>query len=235
MQKTSPAEKRIINNLAQLREKKVNKIMVPRNKIVAFPYNTKIGQMIDHFHQYYYSRYPVFYKNVDQIVGILYIKDIIPFWPLYKESPAVEFVRLPHFIYENQPSLDVFLELQNFKISLGVVLDEFGATSGLVTTKDLLKTVFGEIENEFDEERKPLIERISNRESILETCISLDDFAKEYNILIDDQDITTVAGLIIKCADRIPKVGEEIIYKNLKFTILSGSKQKIDKVKVIRL
>jgi CBS domain containing-hemolysin-like protein len=172
---------------------------------------------------------------MDQIVGILFIKDIITFWNKYQDNSVVEFVRFPHFVYEDRPALDTFLELQKLRLSVGVVMDEFGGVSGIITLEDLIEEIVGEIEDELDERQKPFVEKISEHEYIVNTRMEIEEFSEYFKVAVDeDVDVTTVSGLILKNADRIPKVGEEIEYRNMKFKILEGTRRKISKVKVIK-
>lgn len=230
--KISSTEKRMIEEILAIREREVNKIMVPANEIIAFSYKDTLADAIERYRQYHYSRYPVFFDNLDHIVGVLYIKDIISFWNDYKEYPVVEFIRLPHFVYEDRHALDVFLELQKLRLSCGIVIDEFGGVSGIITVEDLIEEIVGDIEDEFDKEKKPFIEKISDNEYIVYTRMELDDFSERFNMKIKEEDVSTVGGLILKHADRIPKVGETIQFRNLKFTILEGTRRKISKIKV---
>ena len=222
----------MISEIMAIKNKEVNKIMVPKNEIVQFVYYNRLVDVINIYQQSHYSRYPVYHNDTDHIVGVLYIKDIIPFWHEYDDYPVVEFVRFPYFIYQNRPALDVLFELQKLRLSLGIVIDEFGGVTGIITVEDLLEEIVGDIEDEFDKERKPFSEKISDHEYILDTRMALDDFGEQFDVAIDENDVTTVSGLILKHADRIPKVGEEVKYKNLKFTILEGTRRKISKVRV---
>ncbi len=232
LSKITKTEKRMIEEILAIKSREVNKVMVPTNEIVAFPHNKNLGDVISCFEKYHFSRYPVYFNNMDQIVGILFIKDIISFWHEYKYYPVVEFVRLPHFVYEDCYALDVFLELQKLRISLGVVIDEFGGVSGIVLLEDLIEEIVGDIEDEFDKRKTIFIDKTSDDEYIVNTRMDLDDFSDYFKMTIDEGDILTVGGLILKIADRIPKVGEEITYKNLKFKILAGTRRKISKVRV---
>ncbi len=235
LSKISKTERRMIEEILAIKKREVNKIIVPTNEIVAFSYNKNLGDVIFAYKKYHYSRYPVFFNNMDQIIGVLFIKDILSFWNEYKSYPVVEFVRFPHFVYEDRPALDVFLELQRLRISLGVVIDEFGGVSGIITIEDLIEEIVGDIEDEFDKRKKSFIEKISDKEYIVNTRMELDDFSEYFNMTIDEDDISTVNGLILKNADRIPKVGEEITYKNLRFLVLEGTRRKISKVKVKKI
>jgi putative hemolysin len=232
--KISKIEKRMIEEILSMKRRAVNRIMVPIDQVVAFAYNQTVNETIESYKIHHYSRYPVYFKNMDQIVGLLFIKDIITFWHKAKDKPVVEFVRFPHFVYEDRPALDTFLELQKLRLSVGVVMDEFGGISGIITLEDLIEEIVGEIEDELDERQKPFVEKISEEEYIVNTRMEIDDFSEYFHISIDeDSDVTTVSGLILVNADCIPKVGEVVTYKNLKFKILEGTKRKISKVKVM--
>ena len=232
--KISKTEKRMIEEILSMKRRAVNRIMVPIDEVVAFAYNQTVNEVIESYKIHHYSRYPVYFRNMDQIVGLLFIKDIITFWHKAKDKPVVEFVRFPHFVYEDRPALDTFLELQKLRLSVGVVMDEFGGISGIITLEDLIEEIVGEIEDELDERQKPFVEKISEQEYIVNTRMEISDFSEYFNISIDeDSDVTTVSGLILVNADCIPKVGEVVTYKNLKFKILEGTKRKISKVKVM--
>ncbi len=233
--KISSVEKRMIEEILAIKKREVNKIMVPTNEIVAFSFDNTLSDVISSYERYHYSRYPVYFNHMDQIVGILFIKDIISFWHDYKNYPVVEFVRFPYFVYEDRPALDVFLELQKLRLSLGVVIDEFGGVSGIITVEDLMEEIVGEIEDEFDKRKAVFIEKISDNEYIVNTRMDLDDFCEYFNMPIDEDDISTLGGLIIKNADRIPRVGEKVTYKNLEFNILEGTRRKISRVKVKKI
>jgi putative hemolysin len=232
LSKLSAPEKKMIGEILAIRAKTVNKVMIPKNEVIALAYNTDLGQAVITYQKYQYSRYPVYFNNLDQVVGVLYIKDIFSFWNDYRDYPVVEFVRLPYFVYEDKPALNVFLELQRSKLSLAVVIDEFGGVSGIITVEDLIEEIVGDIEDEFDKRKQPLIEKISANEYYLNTRMELVDFIEKFGLAIDEADVTTVGGLIIKHADRIPRVGEEIQYKNLVFKVVEATRRNIIKVKL---
>lgn len=222
----------MISEILQIKEREVIKIMVPKNEVVALSYGTTLQDAVAAYQKYHYSRYPVYFNNLDQVIGVLHMKDIISFWNDFRSHPVVEFVRLPYFVYEDRPALNVFLELQRLKLSLGVVIDEFGGVSGIITVEDLIEEIVGDIEDEFDKKKKPLMEKLSENEFYLNPRMELDDFVEKFGVVTDEDDVSTVGGLILKHADRIPKVGEEIQYKNFLFTIIEATRRKINKVKV---
>ncbi len=227
-------EKKMVSEIMAIKHKKVNRVMIPKNEVVMLGHHVELGQAIEIYRHNHFSRYPIYYRNSDHVVGILHIKDIVTFWHDHRDLPVIEFARLPHFFYEDRSVLEVFLELQRLRLSMAIVIDEFGGVSGIVAIEDLLEEIVGDIEDEFDRRKKPLIERISEDEFIVSARMELDDFAENFGIRVDEDDVSTLAGLISKHADRIPKLGEEIIYKNLKFTILEGTRKKILKVRLKR-
>lgn len=222
----------MIDGIVRMKERTVGKVMVPKNEVAALAHDARLDAAIAVYQQRHFSRYPVFYRSMDQVAGMLHMKDIFSFWHEHRDWPVVEFVRLPYFVYEDRPALSVFLELQRLKLSLAIVIDEFGGVSGIVTIEDLIEEVVGDIEDEFDERKKPLIEKISDRECYLNTRMDIDDFAERFGITVDGDDVSTVGGLILKHADRIPRVGEEIQYKNFLFTIVEATRRKINKVRM---
>jgi putative hemolysin len=222
----------MVNEILQIKEREVNKMMIPKNEVISLSYDTKLHEVVATYKKYHYSRYPVYFDNLDRMVGILHIKDIISFWNDFRDYPVVEFVRLPHFVYEDKSALSVFLELQRLRLSLAVVIDEFGGVSGIITVEDLIEEIVGDIEDEFDKKKKPLFEKISDTEYYLNTRMEIDDFAEKFGVSIDEGDVSTVGGLIIKFADRIPRVGEEIEYRNFKFKIIEATRRKISKIRL---
>lgn len=230
--KVTATERKMINEILQIKKREVNKVMIPKNEVLSLAHNIRLDEAVATYQKYHYSRYPVYYEHLDHVVGVLYMKDIISFWNGYRHYPVVEFVRLPYFVYEDKSALSVFLELQRLKLSLAVVIDEFGGVSGIITVEDLIEEIVGDIEDEFDKKKKPLIEKISDNEYYLNTRMEIDDFAEKFDVLIDEDDVSTIGGLIIKHADRIPKVGEEIQYKNFVFTVTEATRRKISKVRL---
>ena len=235
--KISPIEKKIGANLILLRDKPVSQILVPPNEIIALRHDMTLSKMIEIYKQSRYTRYPVFHLNPDMVVGVLHVNDIVSFWKDHAQSPVVEYCRLPHFIYEHRSVLEALMDLQASNTSLGIVIDEFGAVTGLVTMDAILSAIIGDFSDEFktDRDKRVWFEKKSERESIVHGRIRLDEFAREYGMTIREPDVATLAGFIIKQLDRIPKAGEEVIYKNLKFTVLACTKRTVTKVKVEKI
>lgn len=230
--KLTTVERRMVEEILAMKKTEVNRIIVPRNEMIVFAHDQELGDVLGMYEKYHYSRYPVFYQGFGNIIGVLHIKDIISLWHDHCTDTVIEFVRLPHFVYEDRSALEVFLELQRLRISLAVTIDEFGGVSGIITVEDLIEEIVGDIEDEFDQRRKPYIEQVSANEYVVNTRIELDDFAEYFKLTIEEPDVSTVGGLILKNADRIPRVGETIQYRNLVFTVLDGTRRRITKARV---
>lgn len=232
LSKATKSEKQMIVELLGLKERAINKIMIPLNEIVSIRHDRTMDDVFAVYRIHRFSRYPVYQGESDHIVGVLFIKDVIPLTDEYLSYPAVQFVRFPYFIYEDRKASDVFFEMQKSRISMGIVVDEFGTVSGLVTVEDILEEIVGDIEDEFDEKKKPFIQELGANEFLVNARIELEDFADHFNIVIDEDDVTTLNGFLLKKADRIPRVGEQLQYKNLVFSVVEGTRRKVSAVKV---
>ncbi len=230
-------KEKMIKEILSLSETPLSRIMVPKVSMVNISADKKIKDLLALFHECGYSRIPVYSGAVDNIVGIVHLKDIFRILSMHREleiqnMPVVEFVRLPHFFYENINGLDVFLTLQRQKISTGIVIDEFGSVVGMVTVEDLLEEIVGEIIDEFDRERGAKIVAMSDGRYVVDPGVEIDKFLEILEVESPYKNVSTLAGLIYRIADRIPKVGEKIRFGEWEFTVLEGTSRKITKVSV---
>ncbi|RKX69518.1 hypothetical protein DRP53_07930 [candidate division WOR-3 bacterium] len=223
-------EDRMIAEIKKLRGTPISRVMVPRIDMVTIGADRDLRSLIDLFSRFRFSRYPVFWRNEGNIIGIIYIKDILPFWNEYETHPVVEFIRLPHFIYEAKSVLDSFLELQAGKISLAIVIDEFGGTVGMVTIEDLLEEVFGEIYDEYEIAKEPYLIPVGEGGFIVDGRFGIEDLIEKTGLKLPLGDVNTVGGFVSLLADRIPKQGEVFFYRDLEFRVISASKKRVERV-----
>ena len=228
-------EEKMIKEIIGLSKTPLSRIMIPKVDMIVCSVECKIKELAALFHESGHSRLPVFCDSIDNIVGIAHLKDIFRITSLYlpesiEELSAVEFVRLPNFIYENINCLDAFLQLQRQKISLAIVIDEFGRVVGLVTIRDLLEEIVGEIADEFAREKKEQWVKMAEGRYLLDPKIGIEKLSEILMIEPPALNVSTLAGLIYHIADRIPKVGEKIEFGDWEFTILEGTARKITKV-----
>ena len=217
-------EKEMINNVFEFNDKFVSEIMVPRNKIFALDIDMTIAEVIEKLSEdMRYSRIPVYDENMDNIKGIIYIKDLL-ISNKNKNSKIKSLVKEAYFVSETKRVNELFQELRKDKKQIAIVLDEYGGTAGMVTMEDILEEIVGEIYDEYDKETDKF-KKIDNNTFLFDASIALYDVEKFLDIDIDEEDVDTLGGYLIKKLDRIPKDGEKPIVETEKVTY------KIEKVK----
>ena len=229
-------EKRILRSIVEFGNTDVKEIMKSRVAISAIDKKTSFTQVLKIIISSGYSRIPVFEKRIDKIVGILYIKDLIPYLNEKNDFDWVKLCRAPYFIPETKMLNDLLKEFQAKKNHLAIVVDEYGGTSGLVTLEDVLEEIVGEINDEFDVDDN-VYSKLDEYNYIFEGKISLNDFLKITKAEIDFFDkikgeYDTLAGLVLELEGNIPKIGT--VYKITPFTIVveSADLRKIKRLKV---
>ena len=217
-------EKEMINNVFEFNDKFVSEIMVPRNKIFALDIDMTIAEVIEKLSEdMRYSRIPVYDENMDNIKGIIYIKDLLVS-NKNKSSKINSLVKEAYFVSETKRVNELFQELRKDKKQIAIILDEYGGTAGMVTMEDILEEIVGEIYDEYDKETDKF-KKIDNNTFLFDASIALYDVEKFLDIEIDEEDVDTLGGYLIKKLDRIPKDGEKPIVETEKVTY------KIEKVK----
>ncbi len=217
-------EKEMINNVFEFNDKFVSEIMIPRNKIFALDIDMTIAEVIEKLSvDMRYSRIPVYDENMDNIKGIIYIKDLL-ISNKNKNSKIKSLVKEAYFVSETKRVNELFQELRKDKKQIAIVLDEYGGTAGMVTMEDILEEIVGEIYDEYDKETDKF-KKIDNNTFLFDASIALYDVEKFLDIEIDEEDVDTLGGYLIKKLDRIPKDGEKPVVETEKVTY------KIEKVK----
>jgi putative hemolysin len=231
-------EEQMIHAVIELGDRRIHEVMVPRIAIVALPATATFEQAIDTVVEEGHSRVPVYEESVDEIVGILYAKDLLPF---LKEAvgprpPLRSLLRTPVFVPESMSIDDLLHELQRRKVHLAVVLDEYGGTAGLVTIEDLLEEIVGEIQDEYDVE-EPMIVRLSDDEARVDGRAAIDDLEELFDTSIaleDEDEYDTVGGLIYHRIGGVPTPGDEVQVDGLLLTVESTDGRRVAKVLVRR-
>jgi putative hemolysin len=231
-------EEQMIHAVIELGDRRVHEVMVPRTSMVALPVTATFEEAIDTVVEGGHSRIPMYEESVDEIVGILYAKDLLPF--LKKASgprPALRGrLRTPVFVPESLTIDDLLHELQRRKVHIAIVLDEYGGTAGLVTIEDLLEEIVGEIQDEYDEE-EPMIVRLSDDEARVDGRASVDDLVGLFEIspeLEDEDEFDTVGGLIYHRVGGVPSPGDQVQVDGLRLTVESTDGRRVGKVLVVR-
>jgi len=222
-------ERNIIQRALDLSEQKIYECMRPRTDIVGIEINSNINDLKSLFLDSGYSKLIVFEENLDNIKGFVLLKDMFK-----NPSEISEILRDIKYFPETKKSIEVLNDLIENKISIGVVVDEFGGTAGIVTVEDILEELFGEIKDEFDEE-EVICRRISKGNFLVSGKVEVDHFNEKYDLDLPSGDYETIAGFIEFHSGRIPKVGETIKIDKFNFIIVKATQTKIELVKIIVL
>ncbi len=231
----SQNEKKILKNVVTLNTIEVRNIMTPRVDVVNLSIDNKFSVVKKIINQSGFSRIPVFEDELDKIVGILYIKDLIPFLKKDNYFEWQKYIRQPYFIPENKKIDDLLQEFRNLKTHLAIVSDEYGGFSGIVTLEDVIEEIVGEINDEFDVEEN-MYSKISDNQSTMEGKLLLKDFQRLANLdddYFDDEnsDAETIAGLLLNIIGDFPKPQQKIKYKDIEFEVIKINNRRIVKVK----
>ncbi len=230
-------ENELLKNLAGLRGIKASDVMVPRIDIVSVSLTDDFDEIVSQLVTANHSRMPVVGESLDEIAGILHIKDVLAKMHL-KEIPDIKtLLKEPIFIAPSISLLDLLHEMRIKKRHMALVVDEYGGIDGLVTIEDLVEEIVGEIEDEHDESMEIRFEKISDNVVIVEAKVSLDYFETELKINIQElinEELETLGGFIISLAGRVPVVGEVIrdSTSGLEFEILDADPRKVLLVKI---
>ena len=210
-------EKELINNVFEFNDKVVSEVMVHRKDIYAIDVNSDIADILGDLKEYKYSRIPVYEENVDNIVGILFIKDLLAYIYSKKEVKIKKIMREAYFVSENKPINELFRELQKSKHQIAIVLDEYGGTSGIITMEDMIEELVGNIFDEYDDIEKDY-EKIDDNTFMISGSVSIHDLRKILNVEIPDGEYDTLSGYLIETLGRIPLEDETPIIETDKVT-----------------
>jgi CBS domain containing-hemolysin-like protein len=231
-------EEQMIQAVIELGDQRIHEVMVPRTAMITLAASATMEQAIDTVVAEGHSRIPVYEESIDEIVGILYAKDLLPFVKdSAGEPPALRtLLRTPVFVPESMSVDDLLHEFQRRKVHLAIVLDEYGGTAGLVTIEDLLEEIVGEIQDEYDEE-EPLIVSLSADEARIDGRADIDDLGELFDIelgLEDADEYDTVGGLIYHRIGGVPKPGDQVLVSGLTLTVETIDGRRVGKVLAVR-
>jgi CBS domain containing-hemolysin-like protein len=210
-------------------------IMVPRIDMICIEQNTTLSNVLKVVKQCSHSRIPVFADTVDNIVGILYVKDLLP---LIKRRVNADFnlVNLthpPYYVPEQKRINELLREFQNEKIHMAIVVDEYGGTSGLVTLEDIIEEIVGEIQDEYDQEQ-PLFEKINENSYLVNGSMQLEEINEELGLsLPTEEGVETLAGFLLGQLGSVPKAKEKVAWNGYDFIIEKVFRRRIQLVKIL--
>jgi putative hemolysin len=231
-------EEQMIQAVIELGDQRIHEVMVPRIAMITLAASATMDEVIDKVIDEGHSRIPVYEETIDEIIGILYAKDLLPILKRpAAERPALRsLLRAPVFVPESMSVDDLLHEFQRRKVHLAIVLDEYGGTAGLVTIEDLLEEIVGEIQDEYDEE-EPLVVSLSDDEARIDGRADVDDLTELFGIelgLEDADQYDTVGGLVYHRIGGVPKPGDQVLVGGLTLTVETTDGRRVGKVLVVR-
>lgn len=202
-------ERQMIYNVFDFGDSQARDIMVPRIDMSFVDVESTYEEVMEVYKEDYFTRLPIYEDSTDNVIGILNIKDLL----LYdKEQPfhVRDFMREAYYTYEGKGTAELMMEMRKSSINIAIVLDEYGMTAGLITLEDLLEEIVGEIRDEYDENEENEIQKISDREYIVEGSLKLDDLNEALGLFLESEDYDSIGGYIIELLDHLPKRGESV-------------------------
>lgn len=229
-------QREMINNIFEFDDLDAGDIMTHRIDIVAVDCESDISQAVKTAVENGNSRLPVYRDGLDNICGVLYVKDLLKFVgkPISKNERLTYYVREPLFVPETMPCGKLFAKMTESRTMLAIVIDEYGGTAGLVTMEDILESIVGNICDEYDDEEKESITQIDEKTFTFDGVTDIDDVEQALDIKLPDGDYDTIAGFVISLLGYIPSDGENasVKYEAMTFTVTDVSDRRIEKVRV---
>ena len=223
-------ERQMIYNVFDFGDSLAKDIMVPRVDMTFLDVESTYEEMLDVFRREKFTRLPVYEGSTDNVIGVLNVKDLLVH-DSSREFNLRSLLREPYFTYEFKKTSELMMEMRKDSINFTIVLDEYGATAGLITLEDLLEEIVGEIRDEYDKDEEELIREIGEREYIVEGSLKLDDLNNALGLTLDSEDYDSVGGYVIERLDHLPHAGEFIVDgHDIRMVVDTVDKNRIDKV-----
>jgi CBS domain containing-hemolysin-like protein len=225
-------EKKMITNVVDFRDSLAKDVMVPKMDVEFANVEFTYQELMECYSKKKYTRMPVYRESRDNILGIINLKDIFFYQGSQEEFQIQDVMREPYFTYEYKKISELFFEMKQESIPMAIVLDEYGATAGLLTIEDLIEEIVGEIRDEYDSYEEDEITELEDGDYILLGVAKLDDIDEHLGIHLESEDYDSIAGHIIHLLDHFPDAGETVSDQYAEYTVIEAEKNHIDKVKV---
>ncbi|MCI7099604.1 MAG: hemolysin family protein [Lachnospiraceae bacterium] len=225
-------ERRMINNVFDFDDSCAKDIMVPRIDMQFIDVEATYEDVLDAIRTQMYTRMPVYEDTTDNVIGILNIKDLILIGRT-EDFQVRNYMREAYYTYEFKKTSELFMDMKNNSISMAIVLDEYGATAGLVTLEDLIEEIVGEIRDEYDDDELNDIKKLSDREYSIDASMRLDDLNDALELDFQSEDYDSLGGLVIGLLDRLPEAGETVRDGAYTFTVESIDKNRIERIRLL--
>lgn len=222
-------EKKIINNVFDFGDSVAKDIMVPRIDMAMVEVGATYDELIDIFREEKYTRMPVYEETTDNVIGIINMKDVLLI-DRNEEFHVRDLLREPLYTYEYKNTAELMVEMRQTSNNMIIVLDEYGATAGMITLEDLLEEIVGEIRDEYDEDEEQELVEVGPGEYVVEGSMKLDDLNDQLDLELESEDYDSIGGLIIGQLDRLPEEGESVVCDGIHLVVDRLDKNRIDRV-----
>jgi putative hemolysin len=234
---TSKQEKTILKSIVNFGNINVKQIMRQRPDLSSVDATIDFKELLRKINDWGYSRVPVFRDNLDNIIGVLYIKDLLPHMNNGDDFNWISLVRKPYFVPESKKIDDLLKDFQQKRVHVAIVVDEFGGTSGMATMEDILEEIFGEINDEFDED-EVAYSRLNDTTYVFEAKIPINDMCRVMEIDPDTfeearNEADTLGGMLLELSGDLPSLGDKIEFENFTFVVEAADKRKVKRVKIL--
>ena len=225
-------EKEMIHSIVTLGETSAKEVMTPRTSMLAFEATKTINEVWDEIIDNGFSRIPIYEETIDNIIGILYIKDLMEHIKNNElDLPIKQFVRSAYFVPETKSIIEILKEFRGLKVHIAIVLDEYGGVVGLVTIEDLIEEIVGEIRDEYDDEDESFFKKLADNEYEVDAMTDIETINKELELELPiSEDYESLGGLIVTTTGKICEVGDEVQIDNIYLKVLEVDKMRVSKV-----
>lgn len=201
-------EKQIIHNVFDFSDAEAKEVMVPRIDMTFVQADSTYEDILEIFREDHFTRLPVYEDSTDNVIGVLNIKDLLL---CDRENFSLRnLMREPYFTHEHKNTSELLIELRDSSVNIAIVLDEYGATAGLITLEDLIEEIVGEIRDEYDADEEDPLQKISDREYLVQGSMNLEDFSNQLHLRLESDDYDSVGGYMIGLLDHLPKIRESV-------------------------
>jgi putative hemolysin len=228
-----PSEEDLIHSVFRFTDTVVKEVMVPRTEIVAVEAESDVDSILHTMNEKGFSRLPVYSETIDNIIGVVYLKDILPLHLLEKEVSLNQILRKPYIVPPNKNVSVLLKEMREKRIHLALVGDEYGGTDGLVTMEDLIEEIIGDIRDEQEKELREINEIAANR-YIVDGKTDIGKVNDKLGIRLPEDEFETIGGFLLGLFGRLPAEGDQIKHQNVLFTVLRLRKNRISRIRVLK-
>ena len=222
----------LLQSIVDFTETIVREVMTPRPDIVAIAADVSLQELRELFREEQYSRIPVYRQNLDNVIGIVYVKDLVAL-PPGAEPPLTTLMRAPYLVPESKRVSELLKEMQIRQVQMAIVVDEYGGTAGLATVEDLLEEIVGEIRDEYDVEAETVMDE-GNGTFVFSGKVSVDEVSDRLGVQIEREGFETLGGYLLSHLGRMPYVGETFEVGDLAVEVLEVERRRITKVRLRR-